>query len=283
MENVRLINVEDDVSLFGTSETDVRFLYKEIFGWKSYGDIPLPERPYIIDAGANVGIFTLYMKSLHPGAEVVAFEPVPYLAAAASANFEREGFTDVTLHPIALGAEAGQVQIRHYPLRPSGSSLSIRDQQQLKQEAEAWMSPRLAERMFRGKLATVSRNRLGDYVEPGRVIDLLKIDVVGSELDVMAGLDGSQWQLVRYVVVDLVDQDGRLRQVSEALASRGFRIEVRQSGPDQDARLSFFVHGVRDTNGKCDPSEHQDRDRPHAQRSARAPDLEQPAGTQHGR
>lgn len=247
MECIRLIDVGDAVSIYGTSDSDVRFLYKEIFAWQSYGGIPLPERPRIIDAGANVGIFTLYMKSLHPDAEIIAFEPVPYLAAAAAANFKRERFKDVTLHSIALGAQDGVGHIRHYPLRPSGSSLQTGDQRQLKQEAGSWMSARLAERMFRGKLAEVKVGKLGDYIQEGRPIDLLKIDVVGSELDVMSGIHDWQWSLINYVVVDLVDQDNRLGQVRDELTSHGFKTDVKQSGPGQDERLSFFVHGVRES------------------------------------
>ena len=42
------------------------------------------------------------------------------------------------------------------------------------------------------------------------VIDLLKIDVEGAELDVMQGIAPEQWQMVRQVVAEVHDHEGRL-------------------------------------------------------------------------
>lgn len=37
--------------------------------------------PYIIDAGANIGLGVIYFKKLFPDAEIIAFEPDPNIFA----------------------------------------------------------------------------------------------------------------------------------------------------------------------------------------------------------
>src|SRR3990172_6492726 len=51
------------------------FLYREIFLKNEYFFNARVRRPLIIDAGANIGMATLYFKLLHPDATVYCFEP----------------------------------------------------------------------------------------------------------------------------------------------------------------------------------------------------------------
>src|SRR5690349_3628700 len=51
------------------------FIYREIFEEEIYKFVsPTPE-PYIIDAGANIGLGIIYFKQLFPKAQILAFEP----------------------------------------------------------------------------------------------------------------------------------------------------------------------------------------------------------------
>jgi FkbM family methyltransferase len=60
------------------------------------------------------------------------------------------------------------------------------------------------------------------------VIDLLKIDVEGAELDVMQGIETEQWKIVRQVVAEVHDHEGRLQAVQDLLRSAGFDVTVEQ-------------------------------------------------------
>jgi FkbM family methyltransferase len=242
----KLIDVAEDLRMYGTSAIDVRFLYKEIFECGSYRNVVLPEHPFIVDAGANVGVFTLFMKRLHPDAEILAFEPVPEVAEAARLNVEHFDLDRVTVHTVALGeADVAARTLRHYPLRPSGSSVSLTDQTGLKVRSADWAPTRLNERMYRGREIDVEVARLSAFLRDDQRIDLLKIDVVGAELDVFAGLDETHWPLVDYIIVDAQNVDGRLDEVRMVLETHGFTFELTQNSAAAGDGLNFLIHGRR--------------------------------------
>jgi FkbM family methyltransferase len=69
-----------------------------------------------IDVGANVGIFTRYLASYF--AEVVAVEPIPYLAD----RLMRSAPANVAVRPVALGGNAGSVTLR-VPINAVGNEM----------------------------------------------------------------------------------------------------------------------------------------------------------------
>lgn len=74
----------------------------------------------------------------------------------------------------------------------------------------------------------VSVHRLSDYlskyVGKGDDIDLLKIDVEGSEMAVLEGIDAADWPRVRYVLVEVTSLNGSRGQVQTFLQSKGFTV-----------------------------------------------------------
>jgi acyl carrier protein len=75
-------------------------------------------------------------------------------------------------------------------------------------------------------------------------IDLLKVDVEKSEMDVLAGLESEDWAGIMQVVVEVHDLDGRLAQITSLLESHGFTLEVEQDGSLADSTL-YNVYAVR--------------------------------------
>jgi hypothetical protein len=53
-------------------------------------------------------------------------------------------------------------------------------------------------------------------------IHLLKVNVEGSELDVLAGVTDELWARVRSVVVETQAFEGRVEHITRLLASKGF-------------------------------------------------------------
>lgn len=130
----------------------------------------------VIDAGANVGQFSLLTRGLHPQAEIHAFEPHPQ-----AATLFRRLFADdpkVHLYPFALGGEENIAPL-HISRRADNSSLLPINQSQ------ATFAPGTEE--------------VGTIKVPVRRLDvifaniplsrptLLKIDTQGGELDILRG------------------------------------------------------------------------------------------------
>lgn len=128
-----------------------------------------------IDAGANIGFFSLRLAVARPGLAIVAFEPHPRLHALLAANVRANGFTHITPEPIALSDHEG---VMPFFLNHSDMSSSL-------------------ERNFDSNHAgvvSVAVSSLDAYLmRRGRVPDrfLMKVDVEGHEPAFFEGAEGS--------------------------------------------------------------------------------------------
>lgn len=190
-------------------------------------------------------MFTLHVKRRFPEAEILAFEPVAELAESVRRNVALHRLDRVTVHEVALGrTSGGSATFTYFPLVPSSSTRYPGGLDRLKERMRDVFSERLLDRMYRGRDVTVAVERLSAFLGDAPV-DLLKVDVVGAELDLLHGIDEAHWPLLRQVILDVQDVDGRLTGVRELLASRGFEVWAAQAPLAGDDRLNYVVHGAR--------------------------------------
>src|SRR5262249_19653362 len=95
---------------------ETEYLYQEIFVEKAYlpAGLRLPPDALVLDIGANIGMFSLFVSRLVPAGRVVAFEPGPDAYAALTANVEKLGLPVSTL-PWAIGGRSGRATMTVYP------------------------------------------------------------------------------------------------------------------------------------------------------------------------
>ncbi|HEX4241668.1 MAG TPA: FkbM family methyltransferase [Steroidobacteraceae bacterium] len=124
----------------------------------------------VLDIGANIGIVTVGMAKLVGSAgRVHAFEPNPRLTQRLHQVIDRNHLSQVTIHALALGAEAAMLDL-HIPRDNAGAGSLIRK---------------------RGRpceIVTVRVERLSAILEP-QPIRLIKIDVEGFEAEVFRGAE----------------------------------------------------------------------------------------------
>ncbi len=82
--------------LFYIRKLETSFLVKEIWSDRIYDDgrpIELPADAVVIDAGAHIGLFALYIQSLRSDRKptIYAFEPIPATFDALQANMQAHG------------------------------------------------------------------------------------------------------------------------------------------------------------------------------------------------
>ena len=139
------------------------FLFLEIFANRCYDRfMPRDLDGVVVDAGANIGAFTMACASRHPRVTIHAYEPNPAARAMLARNVAANGLSSrVTIWPEALGARDGTVRFQvaqaslEAGLLASGNSVEV---------------PAVS-------LATV-------IARAGGSVSLLKIDVEGAEADV---------------------------------------------------------------------------------------------------
>lgn len=193
------------------SAQSLRQLYQEIFIENYYEPYaPLGQSPMIIDGGANIGLVTLYFKLLYPAAQIVCFEPHPVTFQLLCRNLTRNEVKLVEPCQRALASDASQ-----YQLVGSDCTASL--------DSTAWLIPERTE----GDSAQVKGYRLSDLVQ-GKDVDLLKLDVEGSEAMVLEEL-GAALKHIKQIVLEYHRWPGSptLSTVLAHLEANGHEYDVR--------------------------------------------------------
>jgi FkbM family methyltransferase len=155
----------------------------------------------VVEAGANIGALTLGLaQAVGPAGKVAAFEPQPFLHRLLSANMLLNGLWNVDALQIALGREAGTLNVQNIDYTRESNFGNIQLQRSGGQPVQV--------------------QRLDSY---GLVrLDLLKIDVEGMEKDVLLGAQDiiARCRPVLYVEHDTKDETGSVIQLMWSMQYR---------------------------------------------------------------
>ncbi|MBO0875789.1 MAG: FkbM family methyltransferase, partial [Pseudonocardia sp.] len=184
-----------------------------------------------------IGLAALFFHIQCPGLIFHTFEPAPVPYAALTANLATHG---LTAYPAmcALADRSGAGQLTYYPDSTVMSGFYA------DAEAEAALTRAYltrsgfdgedVEEMLEGRHENVVIDcpvrTLSDVIKARDVesIDLLKLDVEKSELDVLRGLREEDWPKVRQVVAEVHDINDGLRSFTALLDAHDFDVELEQ-------------------------------------------------------
>ncbi|HEY0603235.1 MAG TPA: amino acid adenylation domain-containing protein [Herpetosiphonaceae bacterium] len=246
-----------EIAHLNKNETDV--LYAEIFEDHQYTrhGITLEDGDCVFDIGANIGLFTLYLQQNFPHAQVFAFEPLPPIHTVLQANVARyPGY--IHLFACGLARERGSADFTFYP-KMSMMSGAYADPQEDEDLTRAFLSNQsqllvehadeLMEGRFAGETFTCPTRTVSDIIAEYALerIDLLKIDVEKSELDVLAGIVEQDWPKIKQIVLEVHDRNGALARVGRLLEDHGFTLTVDQNPLLADTALYnvYAIHPSR--------------------------------------
>ncbi|GAA0484564.1 FkbM family methyltransferase [Streptomyces stramineus] len=242
-----LIELADGFACHASSEMEARFIYQEIFEAHSY-DLPglLAGRtdPFIVDIGANIGLFCIYARRTHPAARIMAFEPAPENLQALRMNLELHRSGEVEVHPLCLGAQRKEAaDFTYYPGLPGNSTLHPEEQVVLKSKMSRFLGEDAAATLFAPCELNVRVERLSYFLAEGREaatpVDLVKIDVEGAELEVLDGIDDADWPRIRNCVIEVHDSNDRLARMKSLLRGRGMTVSSTPA-PFMEEELPYY-------------------------------------------
>jgi FkbM family methyltransferase len=270
-----IVRLPDGQSVHAANRAEANFLYQEIFLHQTYTrhGIALREGARVIDVGANIGIFALYLATTLRDFSLLAFEPIPEVFEFLRRN--TRPFADkVELLNVGLSDHQGEATFTYYPHLTVMSSYEPEPTENLRAAVrDAVLSAAPPDRRggLRGLPRTllakflshysVSKRRsvrcrletLSDVLEARGIdsIDLLKVDVEKAEADVLRGIREPHWAAIRQLVVEVHDVDGRLAAVTDDLRRRGFRVATDQEDALRD-RGVYTLYAVSEARARSD-------------------------------
>ena len=171
--------------------------------------------PVIVDAGAHIGLATLYFKWLYPEARVWAFEPNPHVRALLEQNVAENNLTGVTVMPQAVSNHAGTAKF--YIDATDWRWWSVGSMRR-----GAWNGEQKNQ-----KEITVESIKFSDFVQNFTTIDLLKLDIEGSEQAILYSLRGQLSKIKQLIFEFHPTREQNLTDLTRFLRKSGFEIAFK--------------------------------------------------------
>ncbi|WP_165071116.1 FkbM family methyltransferase [Paludisphaera rhizosphaerae] len=263
------IRMANGMVIQGHSRGEARLLYDEIFNKQVYlkNGIELHEGDVVLDVGANIGLFSLFVGQTLRDVTIHAFEPIPDIFQALRRNTASLG-RKIVLKNVGLSNQEGDVVFTYYPRLPCFSTscpdrlerrwADLKDiligmsetaggerrgpLQGLRDRLRSWgvggllyYASRKKERLCR--LMRVSRILADEKIDR---VDLLKIDVEGAEWDVLRGVDEADWPKIQQLVVEVHDVEDGADGISEWLEERGYDVAIDRTNEDRRSPISLL-------------------------------------------
>jgi FkbM family methyltransferase len=221
---LRLLNFRDGLNVVcrgGTRDWDVVHELMFAGGYRRALDClkSLPGRPLVLDLGGNIGLFSLLATSIHPTAQVFAFEPGPPNVRLFQMNrLANPSFMDrIQLREEAVGGITRPAEWCFDEFNPAGSGFF----------GAAGAKFNVQIRAFAEVVASL----------PAPVA-LAKIDIEGAEFELLAQTPPEVWKQVNAISLELHgDPAGKVSQAEylDRMTGYGYRIE-------EERVCSLFLH-----------------------------------------
>ena len=202
------------------NKVELNILLDEIFHKKIY-DIELAtSTPTIFDVGAHIGLATIFFKQKYPQARITSFEPNPNTFPLLEENTYFNNIHNVTLHNVALGKKSSKRTLYIDSSNGGGFSTAsfLKDAWDGTQESLG---------------IEVITEPLSKYVNS--IVDLMKIDVEGSEQEIIEELEESgKIKNIKNIIIEFHPTQGQdIERIRNILENNGFTIETKGDSKDK--------------------------------------------------
>lgn len=154
----------------------------------------------VVDAGAHVGLYSLLASVF--AKKVVAIEPHPVNFRILEANIVMNDIQNIVTINKALWHEETILDL-YEGENTAGHSLLLKEKESF----------------------SVNTITLKDIIEKFGKIDLLKVDIEGSEFKVLERLEGSDYKNVKNIVTEVHSKYGDINHLINSLAKSGFNVK----------------------------------------------------------
>jgi amino acid adenylation domain-containing protein/FkbM family methyltransferase len=247
------------VAHLNRNETD--YIYNEIFLLQAYirHGVKIEDGDTILDAGANIGLFTTFANRLARNLRIISFEPNPTVHACVSANGKAYG-TNTEVLQFGLSNESKRADLTFFEGLSLLSGVYADEDveremvknyvfnQDAAAQGDAKMTAEiesLIKTRLQAKSESIELRTLSSVIQEKGLdrVDLLKVNVEKSELDVLKGIGEADWPKIRQLVIE-IDLASNLDPIVALLKDHGYETYVEQDVLLRRTELCY-VYAIR--------------------------------------
>lgn len=214
--------------IFGYDYATITYLFKEIFLWDQYSFKSTIDSPIIIDCGANIGMSVFYFKNKYPNSRIIAFEANPLTYKMLEKNIKINNINGIEIHNKALFDKNEKLDFfidnNYGTLRGT-----------------------IAGDISRNIKFKIQSQRLSEFLENYKEVDLVKMDIEGAEINVIN--DIYETKTINKVKEYIIEYHHNTRQNTSDLSSflkkfetNGFKYNVKAGYNDVDDLQDIMIH-----------------------------------------
>ena len=214
----------------------------------------------IIDVGANIGIFGIELSDRYPNINIISFEPIMNIFSVLKANASISENNNFKVYNYGISDKVESIEFTYFPNAPALSSSNDEIWNSKDQLIEAFggslenapkklwwknLVPKFTYPYFAKRLIK-NRTKINCALKPLSMvidllsiekIDLLKIDCEGNEQKVIDGIEKKNWNIIKQLIIEINDIDGRLSYIENKLMNLGYNIRVIQEPALKNTKL----------------------------------------------
>jgi FkbM family methyltransferase len=225
------VTSKNGVTIVSPPEEPLLSMFLDIWVTSCYAPCPLdlPRGATVIDVGAHVGLFALWVAASHPEARVIALEPAPGICGFLRDNVSRNRLENITVVQAACGGRRGEELL--YSRGPGA------------------MNTFYARDLYGSQFRPLGRTlvlTLDDVFERFAVEScaFLKLDCEGAEYEILLNASAATLRKVERISLEyhIGLNDHAPQELVDFLASRGFEVTLL---PPQDVESGYLHAGRR--------------------------------------
>lgn len=216
--------------------------------------INLSENDVVFDVGANIGLFTAHLYERFSNTlNIYSFEPIPDTYKILELNIEKLDSRKIKLFQLGLSdsnkivefgySENSSMLSSAYPFDtkeeqdmiksayittlknlPPDAPLFLKILKNMPVFVTNFVLSIMGQKAFAFKKIPCQLTTISSLISKYKIssIDLLKIDVEKSELDVINGIADHDWNKIRQTVIEVHDIENRVSKLTNILKKKGF-------------------------------------------------------------
>lgn len=160
--------------------------------WYKINRKEIETKPVIIDVGAHIGVFSLFLSTFDNESQIYAFEPIPDTYTQLKKNIMINHLEDIiNIYPYALSGKSGLIDI-YISNEDQNASIYHLDSDVNKIQVESFS--------------------LDDFINNSQLsnIDIIKLNCEGAEIDILRNCSDSTWGIINRILISFHETDNNL-------------------------------------------------------------------------